>query len=730
VTRSGIRRRLAGISVVGALVLTEPSAPRAQTPVARSYVLEPTAHPPVARDAAQLWLVPSDADRVAALSNPALAHFQAAQRYYSQKQFDQALARFTAAASTRSPVRPHAEYYAGVAELRLERFQTARERFSRLKDIEGFIGEAAALGEAEATQELRRHGDAVKIYERLVEKQAVDKPAIWLSLANAALADGDHRRAGEAFLRVYYEFPLSGHAADAERGMRSLSEVQPIAPGNLRYRLELGRGERLFGSRRYSDARTSFLRLKPHAKDDEADLTALRLAEIEYFLGDYRDARDNLRPFLSRGPRQAEARFFYAMAHRGLKSNESFESMARALAADFPETTWAEDSLNALGTYYLQQDLDDDADVVFRELYSRFPKSRHAERAAWKAGWRAYRKGRMADAVHFFESASAGFPRSDYRPAWLYWSGRAREAMGDKPGGIERLRLTVADYENTYYGRLATAALKRLGSAPAQPNLVFVRGVTELSGEDDRFPPNADTVRTLLALGLYQPAVEELEFAKEKWGESPAILATLAWTNKQMAASETGSRQFALARGSINTMKRAYPQFMASGGEELPREIQTTIFPLSYWDLIRKYSARHDLDPYLVAALMAQESTFVRDIRSHANAYGLMQLLPSTARQYARKFKIRYSSALLTTPEPNIRIGTAYLADKIAEFGAVHLALASYNAGETPVRRWMRERPGLPRDEFIDDIPYPETQQYVKRLLGTAEDYRRLYASK
>ena len=68
-----------------------------------------------------------------------------------------------------------------------------------------------------------------------------------------------------------------------------------------------------------------------------------------------------------------------------------------------------------------------------------------------------------------------------------------------------------------------------------------------------------------------------------------------------------------------------------------------------------------------------------------------------------------------------------YLADKIREFGGVHLALASYNAGETPVRRWMRENPDLPQEEFIDSIPYPETQQYVKRLLGTAEDYRRLY---
>lgn len=336
----------------------------------------------------------------------------------------------------------------------------------------------------------------------------------------------------------------------------------------------------------------------------------------------------------------------------------------------------------------------------------------------------------MSEAVRYFESASANFPRSDYRPAWLYWSGRARDAMGDRAGAIERYRLTLVDYQNTYYGRLTEGVLKKHGAAPGPSNLIFAQGVAQLSEEDDYFPPTEDIIRTLLALGLYEPAVKELEYARAKWGDSPAITASVAWAQKQMAPSESGSQQFALARGSITLMKRAYPQFMARGGEQLPREILTTIFPLSYWDLIKKYAARHDLDPYLVAALMAQESTFVRDIKSHANATGLMQLMTPTARQYARRFKIRYSSRLLTDPDFNIRAGTAYFADKIREFGSVHLALASYNAGETPVRRWRRERPaGLPQDEFIDDIPYPETQQYVKRLLGTAEDYRRLYGS-
>jgi soluble lytic murein transglycosylase len=125
---------------------------------------------------------------------------------------------------------------------------------------------------------------------------------------------------------------------------------------------------------------------------------------------------------------------------------------------------------------------------------------------------------------------------------------------------------------------------------------------------------------------------------------------------------------------------------------------------------------------------MAQESTFTAEIRSHANAYGLMQIIPATGRRYARKLGISpFNTAMLRQPEINVRIGTQYFRDLIDRFGGSHFALASYNAGESRVDRWNDERPGIPQDEFIDDIPFPETQNYVKRILGTAEDYRYLY---
>ena len=416
-----MRHACVASSAVGALLLTCPAQPHANRSADVTLaVLAPTVHPPIARDASQLWMAPSSSDRTTAAAIPALVHLHAALQLYADEKYEQAVGRFSAAATPKSPLRAYAAYYAGVSELRLSRFDAARRRFEGLKETAGFVGEAAALGEAEAAHAMSEFGDAAKIYEDILDEAALDVPAVWLSLANAALADGDRRRAAEAFLHLYYEFPLSEYAVQAEGPLQTLPEVQPIATGNTRYKLEMGRGERLFGSRRYPDARNSFLRLKPHAEtDNDAEVVSLRLAEIDYFQSRYSNARDALRPFLTSGARQAEARFFYLMCERGLRNDVTFEQLVHALEREFPESTWAEEAMNNLATFYIQRDRDDEADEVLREMYARFPRGRYAERAAWKAGWTSYRKGDMGDAVRHFESAATAFPRSDYRPSWL-----------------------------------------------------------------------------------------------------------------------------------------------------------------------------------------------------------------------------------------------------------------------------------------------------------------------
>jgi soluble lytic murein transglycosylase len=696
------------------------AAPRAQAPTpaaAVDVVLKPTNHPRLPTELSQLWLAPIGP--VAGGGTPraaALNEFVTGVKLEVDSNFAKALPIFMQPSVRQGTLGHYAEYYQGLAELRLGRVAEARQTFQTLaaRPPVGYLNEAAVLREAECDEALNDQDAAMQVYERLSKTKTTAPDEVLMRFGRAAKAAGRPEKATEAYSRLIYEFPFSDLAPIASGELDSLP-IAPIATGSNRFKLELGRGERLFGAKRYAQARPVFEGLRSLARDDDREVVLLRIAECDYFLKRYRNARDGVRPFIENASRQGEALYFYAVATRELGGHDEYIRVVRRIVADFPTQSWAEEALNNLATHYILQSDDESAERTFREMYEKFPTGHYAERAAWKIGWWAYRNGNYAETVRVFEGAAAHFPRSDYRPPWLYWSGRAHEMLREPALAEARLTLVETDYRNSYYGRLAS---KRLDSARA-PNSEFkLQSVAEPLSDPVALPPNEAVVRMLLGLELYDQALDELHYAQKAWGDSSAIQATIGWIFYKRGELRTG----------INVMKRAYPQYMAAGGEKLPAELLKVLFPINYWPLIKHYSNEHQLDPYIVAALIAQESTFTADVKSAANAYGLMQLLPSTGRQYAKLLHLpRFSVGMLTTAEANIKMGTAYFADLVKQFGGTHFALATYNAGPSRIAKWIAAKPGLERDEFIDDIPFPETQNYVKRILGTAEDYRRLY---
>ena len=677
-------------------------------------LLVPTAHAAVPQDVEDFWLVPSRTER-AARQSESLA---AAATAYAAGNYPAALAAAGRASAEGGPLGDYASYYQGLAELRSSHATEAARILTALVDRkpEGNLAVASRLALGEAAELRGDNRAAQDIYAKVAAEKSAAPDDVLMRLGRAALAAGDRKAAAEAYVRVYYEFPLSEAASAAGAALASLQDQ--IVKNN--YKADLGRAALLFGARRYTEARAAFEPLQSQVSGDDRELVDLRLAECDYFLKRYAAARDALQPYLEEASRKAEARFFYVQSVGEIGDRDRYVALTHALVSDFPDSTWSEEALNNLGTYYILANEDQLAADTFKELYEKFPNGAHAERAAWKYGWWAYKTANYAETARVFESAAATFPRSDYRPSYLYWSGRARGQMGDRTTANARLRLVYTDYMNSYYGRLAS---RRLSNAAAQPaadvgGMVIPASARTTQPPAVALPPNAPVIRKLLAAGLYDDGLDELRYAQKTSGNSPVIDATLAWVYRQQGE----------LRKAISLMRRAYPQHLASGGEDLPPEILQIIYPLTYWTWIKRYSSQHDLDPYIVAALIAQESTFDAGIRSNANAWGLMQVVPATGRRLARSLGIRrFSTSMLTNPELNIRLGTLYFSRLVQQFGGLYYALASYNAGENRVVRWKSERPGLDEDEFIDDIPFPETQNYVKRILGTAEDYRRLY---
>lgn len=718
-------RRLLLVAFVWPLVLL--GSPHAQVPASKPGTvasaagaeLRATTHPSVPVDPDRFWLVPPSTwqpgtatARAAALDLGRAAVLIAADKP------TQALALIKSAVLAATPLRAYAAYLKGVAELKAKRIDEARRTFAALRADEpsSALLERVLLREADAAEAAGDDVGAMARYDQLASAHVVEADQVLLRLARAAARQGDRKRATLAWQRLYYEYSATEAGATAAQELKTVI-VDPLTPGSPRFEAELARGERLFTARRYALARDGFEPLLPHAAGDVRELASLRIAECDYFLRRFRSAADRTQTLLESASRRTEALYFHLVAVRGLGESERFVALVRRLVRRDPDSPWAEEALNSLASHYLILNEDEQADAVFRELIELFPGGRHAERAGWKAGWWAYKHGRPAETADVFERSAATFPRSDYRPSWLYWAGRAREATGATTLAVDRYRLAVTDYAQSYYGRLAVARLQALKIPPSTEPVAIVRA--SASADTTAALPTAELIAWLIRATLYDEALDEIVYAKRAWGRSPALEATRAWLLNRKGELRPG----------ITAMRQTYPQFLAAGGETLPAEMQRVIFPLDYWPLICQYAEANRIDPYLVAALVAQESTFDPAIRSGANAIGLMQIIPSTGRQWARKLGIRgFSTRQLTTPAINIRIGTAYFADLMKQFGGVHFGLAGYNAGGHRVARWTAERPDLAREEFIDDIPFPETQNYVKRILGTAEDYRRLYA--
>jgi soluble lytic murein transglycosylase len=225
--------------------------------------------------------------------------------------------------------------------------------------------------------------------------------------------------------------------------------------------------------------------------------------------------------------------------------------------------------------------------------------------------------------------------------------------------------------------------------------------------------------RLLEAAGLDEFASMELAYAA-RTADQP-LAATLA-----LATLET-KRSY--PERALRFIKRYAPGYLNVPIESAQSEFWRLAFPLPYRETLEKRAKEQELDPFLVAALIRQESEFDARVVSHANAYGLTQVLPSTGRELARRLGIRgFRAAMLFQPDFNLQMGTHYLKSLFTQLDSRWEAtLAAYNAGKTRAVAWLQWYDYREPAEFVESIPFNETRNYVQTVIRNADIYRRLY---
>ncbi len=530
---------------------------------------------------------------------------------------------------------------------------------------------------------------------------------------------------------VYYNHPTSDQAEAAEKQLgdlrRSLGSRYPKATADQRLR----RADLLYTANEYAKSASEYgLAIAAGLGSKEKQRAQVRKAAADYHRRWTNTAYSALVKMQIGDPALDAERLYYICATARRKRLITwFLATAEELGSKYPRSPWYEEALFAVGNYYLL----DNNPAKYREFYGRaaklFPNGKHAAAAHWKVAWRAYLDDDPRRRQLLEEHLDL-YPESGSASSAIYWLGRIAEQDG-QPGQAQSLYSAIIQrYPHYYYATMARRRLEDMGISPTISGRGEIAYLTRLT---NRLPsarrtsagPSVET-QLLIERGLLLHAIGLKDLASKELltADYQARDAHLVGLELSRLSHEAGDHFRA-----IRLMKRYGYGYLRFPLDAVDRKFWEYLYPLGWEQSLRSRATKHGLDPYLVAALIRQESEFNPSARSRSGALGLMQVMPKTGEWLFGRLGIpNYSNRKLTQPDISLRLGTFHLKNVIARFkGNLEFALAGYNAGEHRVDTWRPlgnfDEPG----EFVETIPFSETRGYVQAVIRNQDMYRRLY---
>ena len=633
--------------------------------------------------------------------------------------YAEAIADFTQAKRSGQALADYADYLAAQAAIQSGHATDAYALLDRFADRypDSIFASSAPVQLATAHLQQNDAPGALSVLAPLAGSPQSQPVDFRYTLARAYQLTGDTAHAAPIFRAIYAAQPFTFEAS------QSAAQLQVIgAPLSAAERK--AHADALFNARRYGEAAAEYKAIgrdNPQLSSADRDALTLYAAVCDFKLKEL--TRRDVERLPDTGDDTAALKLYMlAELSRNEDDRPAHDAIIAQMVERFPASRWLEEALYSGGNMYLLNHDAAQAIVHYSTLVRLFPSSAYAPSAHWRAAWMNYRSRNYAEAARLMDEQIVRYPGGLEIPAALYWRGRIYEdEERNFPQAVNYYRRLSDVYADYYYAGLARQRLAVLGPQPAVPpapalNSANPAPVPDLTGD----LPENDT-HLIKARLLANAALNE-------------------YIAPEIAASPTSSEWGALAQAEIYTsygevtralqsMKRSGISFFTLPLDQVPAIYWQLIFPQPYWKELVADSGANSLDPYLVASLIRQESEFNAGAISPANAYGLMQLLPSVGKSLAKKHGIkRFSTSQLLDPTINLELGTIYLKQAIDRYGGqVEYALAAYNAGDTPVRQWLASNDYKDVPEFVESIPYTETREYVQAILRNRELYRALY---
>jgi len=649
----------------------------------------------------------------------AAAYLALGHSYMLDHRYADAADTFRRANASGTALDDYADYLGAQASIQAGRGADAYSSLDRFADRhpESIFKANAPVLLANAHLQQNDPQGALRVLVPLADTSQASHADFRYALGRAYQVSGDTAHAAAVFRGLYVNLPLSSEAAQARTQMQAMNTPPTAVERKIH-------ADQLFNAKRYIEAGEEYHSIERDSGLSQADHDALLIYAAACDMKLKHISRREVEKLPNTSDDSAALKLYMlAELSRDEHDEATHDSIIAQMVDRFPSSRWLEEALYSGGNMYLLKHDPKQATYHYSLLVKMFPGSTYAASAHWRAAWMNYRLHNYTEAARLMDEQIQGYPAGIEVPSALYWRGRIYEEQDRNfSQAANYYRTLTSSYINFYYALLAR---QRLNVLKAQTETVAPASVLSsvpkpvvpfLTGELPENEPHLIKARLLANAALNEYIAPEIQASptSNEWGS--------------LAQAEIFSSYGETMRA-IQAMKRSGISFFALPLDQVPTVYWKTLFPQPYWSDLVANSEQNGLDPFLVASLIRQESEFNAGAVSHANAYGLMQLLPSVGKSMAKKDKIKgFNTNSLLNPAVNLQLGTKNLRLVLDRFGGQpEYALAAYNAGDVPVRQWMSAGDYKDIAEFVESIPYTETREYVQAILRNREIYRALY---
>ncbi len=587
-----------------------------------------------------------------------------------------------------------------------------------------FRGRASLLA-ADSYLKLGQPQDAIQVLREYYSETT--PPQSDMLLADAYLATGDKVNAAVYYQRVYFGYPQSTAGPRALAAMDKLKlEMGDNYPPAMPYSM-LGRAVKLLDAGQIVNARKEFESLIPQLGGAERDLARVRIGVSMYNAKQESAALEYLSKLeIPSDEPDAERLHYMSQSARRLGRLGDMDAYAERSSELYPKSPWTVDTLIQAANRHLTENDIATFEPLYQACFEGAPTDPDADLCHWKVTWAHYMR-READAATMLREHLRAYPSSEQASAALYFLGRLAQNSGDPRAARAYYVEAMTEYPNVFYASLARERAAKLGAIqPAESVTAFLQTVSfplrSRSGEFTITPQakaRMERASILAKGGMKDLAESELRFGADA-GEQPQVLAMeLA---RLLSAGDP-------AKG-MRYIKRYARGYLLMPISSAPKEFWRLAFPLPFRTPLERFTQQYNVDTFLMAALIRQESEFDPDVVSVTGARGLTQVQPTTGKDLAQRLKLTFTPAKLFVPEYNLQLGTFYFDWLTKQLGGdVEAVLASYNAGMSRAKQWQKWGDFREPAEFIETIPITQTRDYVQAVRRNAVAYREIYGA-